>query len=115
MIFSGGDPLVLNNESIEEKLRDLRSIEHVKVIRFDTKIPVVNPYRITNEFVSMLKKYHPIYMNIHFAHPYEMHDDVITACEKLANAGVALGSHTPLLHGVNDDEEVLQYLFLKAR
>lgn len=112
VIFSGGEPLILSDQRIERMLQDLRQIPHVRIIRFDTKMISVNPYRITPEFLKILHNYHPIYMNIHFVHPYELHADVRKACEQLADAGVVLGAHVPLLRGINDDVDILKELFL---
>lgn len=112
VIFSGGDPLVLADGRLQQMLADLRTIPHVKLIRFDTKMIAVNPYRVTEAFLQMVRQYKPVYMNLHFVHPYELNDDVRDACERLADAGVYLGSHTPLLGGVNDEVEILRDLFL---
>ena len=66
----------------------LRAIPHIEIIRLGTKVPVVMPQRITDELVTMLKKYHPLFMSIHFLHPKELTPDVIAACNKLADAGI---------------------------
>jgi lysine 2,3-aminomutase len=111
VLLSGGDPLLLPDESLEWLLTRLRKIEHVEIIRIGTKAPVVLPQRITNSLVSMLKAYHPIWMSIHFTHPDELTAEVKEACEKLANAGIPLGSQTVLLKGINDDAVALKKLF----
>ena len=68
------------------------------------------PMRVDDELVNMLKKYHPFYMSIHFTHPKEITPEVKEACEKLANAGIPLGSQTVLLNGVNDNAETMKTL-----
>ncbi|HEX6972117.1 MAG TPA: lysine 2,3-aminomutase [Limnochordia bacterium] len=102
VLISGGDPLSLGDSRLEYILRALRSIPHVEVIRFGTRVLVTNPYRITPEFCAMIRKYHPIWVNTHFNHPLELTPDAVKACEMLADAGVPLGNQTVLLRGVND-------------
>ena len=118
VLLSGGDPLTMNDDRLEWILSRLRAIEHVEFIRIGTKVPAVTPQRITPEFVAMLKKYHPVWMSIHFMHPTELTPEVVQACERLADAGVPLGSQTVLTRGVNDDVETMKSLMhrlLKAR
>ena len=102
VLISGGDPLVLSDEKLERVIRKLREIEHVEVIRIGSRVPVVMPQRITDNLVSMLAKYHPIYLNTHFNHPKEITAEAKAACEKLANAGIPLGNQSVLLRDVND-------------
>jgi lysine 2,3-aminomutase len=110
VLISGGDPLTMNDERIEWLLSHLRAIEHVEFIRIGTKVPVVLPQRITPQFCAMLKKYHPFWMSIHFMHPDEITPEVKQSCERLADAGVPLGSQTVLTAGVNDDVETMKRL-----
>lgn len=113
VIVSGGDPLTLSDKKIEYIVQNLRKIEHVEIIRIGTKAPVVMPQRITQELVDMLKKYHPIYMSIHFTHPDEITSEVEVACNRLADAGIPLGSQTVLLKDVNDNVETMKKLMQK--
>ncbi len=110
VLISGGDPLTMPDLHVEYLLSRLRSIPHVEIIRIGTKVPVVLPQRITRSFVNMLKKYHPLFMSIHFTHADEITPEVKDACEKLANAGIPLGSQTVLLKGINDDVNVMKNL-----
>lgn len=110
VIVSGGDPLTLRDDQIEYILKRLRSIKHIEIIRIGTKVPVVLPMRITNKLINILKKYHPLYMNIHFTHPDEIIDEVKLACNMLANAGIPLGSQSVLLKGINDNIETFKTL-----
>jgi len=110
VLISGGDPLTMPDLHVEYLLSRLRSIPHVEIIRIGTKVPVVLPQRITRPLVSMLKKYHPLYISIHFTHADEVTPEVREACEKLANAGIPLGSQTVLLKGINDDVKVMKNL-----
>ncbi|MFH1161123.1 MAG: KamA family radical SAM protein [bacterium] len=110
VIISGGDPLTMPDLHIDYLLNRLRRIPHLEIIRIGTKVPVVLPQRITRSLLSILRKYHPLYMSIHFSHPDELTPEVKDACEKLANAGLPLGSQTVLLKGINDDVEVMRRL-----
>jgi lysine 2,3-aminomutase len=113
VILSGGDPFMRSDKDIEIILKELRTIQHLEIIRIGTRVPCTLPMRITKRLCNMLKKYHPIYVNIHFNHPREITPEVKMACELLANAGVPLGSQTVLLKGVNDSPEVMKELMQK--
>lgn len=118
VLLSGGDPLTMETEQLEWLLSRLRQIEHVEMIRIGTKVPVVLPQRINIDLVNMLKKYHPLWISIHFTHPDELTDETRKACAMLADAGIPLGSQTVLLRGINDNVETMKKLFhelLKAR
>ncbi|OGV50929.1 MAG: lysine 2,3-aminomutase [Lentisphaerae bacterium GWF2_44_16] len=113
VILSGGDPLMLKDEVIESVLSKIRKIEHVEIIRIGSRMPCFLPHRITNKLVNMLKKYHPLYMNVHFNHPDELTPLAMKALGKLANAGIPLGNQTVLLKGVNDDSVTMKKLMQK--
>jgi lysine 2,3-aminomutase len=110
VLLSGGDPLTLPDEGLEWLLRRLRGISHVEFLRIGTKVPVVLPQRVTVALTRMLKRYHPLWMSIHFTHPEELTPEVGQACGRLADAGVPLGSQTVLLAGVNDEVETMRKL-----
>jgi lysine 2,3-aminomutase len=110
VILSGGDPLLLPDNLIERILKALRSIPHLELIRFGTRVPGTLPQRITPELCEIVKQYHPIYMNLHFNHPDELTPEVKEACGRLADAGIPLGAQTVLLKGVNDDPEIMKRL-----
>lgn len=111
VLLSGGDPLTLPDEKLEWLLSRLSRIEHVEFIRIGTKVPVVLPQRITPALTRMLKKYHPLWMSIHFTHPDELTGETIRACQRLADAGIPLGSQTVLMSGINDNVETMKKLF----
>ncbi len=113
VVVSGGDPLMLSDKKLEEILKALRSIEHVEIIRIGTRIPCVLPQRITRTLVNMLKKYHPLFMNVHFNHPDELCEEAQLALNRLADAGIPLGNQTVLLKGINDDPETMKLLMQK--
>jgi lysine 2,3-aminomutase len=110
VLLSGGDPLLLENERLEELLSRLRAIPHIELLRIGTRVPVTLPQRITTGLVRMLKKYHPLMMSIHFTHPKEITDAVKRACGELADAGIPLGSQTVLLKGINDKPYIMKKL-----
>jgi len=117
-LLSGGDPLSIGDDKLEWLLKRLHSIKHLEFIRIGSKIPVVMPQRITKNLTRILKKYHPLWMSIHFTHPDELTPETIEACRRLADAGIPLGSQTVLLKGINDDINVIKPLMhglLKAR
>ena len=110
-LLSGGDPLSIGDEKLEWLLTRLRSIPHLEFIRIGTKIPVVMPQRVTKDLCNMLKIFHPLWMSIHFTHPEELTPETITACNRLVDAGIPLGSQTVLLKGINDDISILKQMF----
>ncbi|MDD2237155.1 MAG: KamA family radical SAM protein [Kiritimatiellae bacterium] len=107
VLISGGDPLMMEDARLDELLDALRSIAHVEIIRIGTKMPAALPQRITPWLLEVLKKYHPLWMVIHFTHASELTPECAAACGCLADAGIPLAAQTVLLKGVNDDEESL--------
>jgi len=110
VLLSGGDPLLLENERLEEILSRLRALPHIELLRIGTRAPVTLPQRITSGLVRMLKKYHPLMISIHFTHPKEITDSVKRACNELADGGIPLGSQTVLLKGINDKPYIMKKL-----
>jgi len=110
VILSGGDPLMLDDDSLYYVLGRLRSISHVSIIRIGTRMPVTMPGRITPELCCLLKKFHPLFINTHFNHPAEISDASVAACNMLADAGIPLGNQTVLLAGVNDSVDTMREL-----
>jgi lysine 2,3-aminomutase len=110
VLLSGGDPLTLSNDRLEFLLSRLRAIPHVEFIRIGTKVPAVLPQRITQALTRMIKRYHPVWMSIHFTHPEELTPEASHACNRLADAGIPLGSQTVLLSGVNDNVDTMKKL-----
>jgi lysine 2,3-aminomutase len=113
VILSGGDPLMLSDAKLESILSRLRQIPHVEIIRIGTRVPCFLPQRVTPELCAMLKKYHPLFMNVHFNHPDELTPESEKALGMLADAGIPLGCQTVLLKGVNDDPFVMRKLMQK--
>jgi len=110
VLISGGDPLLFEDDHLESILAKVRRVPHVEIIRIGTRVPVTLPQRITPSLTSMLKKYHPLWISIHFSHPKEITKEVRRACAMLAEAGIPLGSQTVLLRGINDRAVVMKRL-----
>jgi lysine 2,3-aminomutase len=113
VLVSGGDPLLLEDEAIEYILRQLRKIPSIEIIRIGTRVPCVLPMRVTKKLASLLKRYHPLYINTHFNHPTEITPAAAAACSRLADAGIPLGCQTVLLKGVNNDPVIIRTLMQK--
>jgi len=113
VLLSGGDPLLLDDSLLDHILADLRKIRHIAIIRIGSRVPCSLPMRVTRKLVSILKRYHPLYINIHFNHPDEITPLAAIACNRLADAGIPLGSQTVLLRGVNDNPEIIKQLMYK--
>lgn len=113
VLISGGDPLVMATSKLEHIISAIRAIKHVEVIRIGTRVPVVLPMRITDELVTMLRKYHPIWINTHFNHPKEITEEAKKACLKIVDAGIPLGNQSVLLREINDNTDTMKELLLK--
>jgi lysine 2,3-aminomutase len=113
VVISGGDPLMLSDRKLEEILKGLRAIPHIEIMRIGTRVPCVLPQRVTEPLVAMMKKYHPVYMNVHFNHPDEITPESSRALNLIADAGIPLGNQTVLLKGVNDDPITMRRLMQK--
>lgn len=113
VLISGGDPLTLSTGRLEEIIAAVRSIGHVGIVRIGTRIPCVDPQRIDAELCAMLRRYHPLYLNVHFNHPVEVTPQAARACAMLADAGIPLGNQSVLLRGVNDDPRTMKALTCK--
>jgi lysine 2,3-aminomutase len=110
VIISGGDPLTLSTQRLEDVISKLRKIEHVEIIRIGTRFPVVLPQRIDDELCNMLSKYAPIWLNTHFNHPNEVTPESAAAVDRLLRAGVPVNNQSVLLKGVNDSVAIQKKL-----
>ncbi|MDD2210758.1 MAG: lysine 2,3-aminomutase [Candidatus Cloacimonetes bacterium] len=113
VILSGGDPLTLGDERIDEILERLSKIDHVDIVRLGTRTPVVLPQRITDSLLSVLKKYPFVWLNTHYNHPQEISDTAAKALARLAETGLPLGNQSVLLKGINDHVDVMKALVHK--
>jgi len=111
VILTGGDPLVLSPRRLGELMERLAGIEHVKVVRFHTRVPVVDPGAITPELIAALKRTpQAVYVALHANHARELTSAARAACARLVDAGVPMLGQTVLLKGINDDPETLAAL-----
>jgi lysine 2,3-aminomutase len=110
VLISGGDPLMLEDDVLEGLIQKVRAVPHVEFLRIGTRVPVSLPQRITSALVSMLKKYSPLFISIHFNHPREVTRRCKVACDMLADSGIPLGSQTVLLKGINDRPYIMRKL-----
>ncbi len=119
VILTGGDPLTLSVRRLGEIMARLKAIDHVKVIRLHTRVPVADPSRITAELTGvLLASGKTVYVALHANHPREMSEAARAACAKFIDAGIPMLSQSVLLAGVNDDIETLAKLmraFVEAR
>jgi lysine 2,3-aminomutase len=110
VLLSGGDALLVSDETLDYLMGQLRGIEHVEIIRLGTRAPVVLPQRITPELCQALSRHHPVWVNTHYNHPREITAESAAACARLADAGIPLGNQTVLLRGVNDCPVIMRQL-----
>jgi lysine 2,3-aminomutase len=110
VLISGGDPLMLEDNQLEDIISGFRQIPHVEFLRLGSRVPVSMPMRITEQLVAMLKKYKPLWMSIHVNHPKEMTSRVRKALDLLSDGGIPLGSQTVLLKGINDRPFIMKKL-----
>ncbi|MGM0620244.1 MAG: lysine 2,3-aminomutase [Bacteroidota bacterium] len=113
VLLSGGDPLMLSDSYLDWLLSEITAIPHVEVVRLGTRMPVVLPYRITDDLIKVLKKYQPLWINTHFNHPREITSSSREALTMLADAGFPLGNQSVLLAGVNDCPRIMKNLVHK--
>jgi lysine 2,3-aminomutase len=111
VILTGGDPLMLSPRRLAEIMADLAAIDHVKIIRIHTRVPVADPARVSPEMVTALKvEGATTWLAIHANHPRELSGTARAAVARLADAGIPLVSQSVLLRGVNDDAATLEAL-----
>jgi lysine 2,3-aminomutase len=111
VILTGGDPLVLSPRRIAEVTQRLAAIDTVKVLRWHTRVPVVDPGRVTDGLVAALRSpAKAVYLALHANHPRELTPAARAACARIIEAGIAMVSQSVLLAGVNDDADTLAAL-----
>lgn len=111
VILTGGDPLVLSPRRLSDVMRRLAAVDHVKVVRFHTRIPAVDPGAVTGEMVAALQcPGKAVYVALHANHARELTPAARAACARIVDAGIPMVSQTVLLKGVNDDPDSLEAL-----
>ncbi len=111
VILSGGDPLMASDDVLSDFLEKLRGIGHVEVLRIATRIPVVLPVRVTDDFADLLSGFRPLWITVQVNHPVELSVETREACERLIRRGIPVLSQSVLIRGVNDRVETLAELF----
>jgi lysine 2,3-aminomutase len=120
VILSGGDPLTLSEDRLERLLTDIRSVDHVEIIRVGSRMPVVCPMRITSDLAKLLRRFAPVYFMTHFNHPAELTKSSAEAIATLVDHGVPVFNQMVLLRGVNNHPAIVQalsrrLLYLRAK
>ncbi len=119
VILTGGDPLMLSPRRLAEIMADLAGIDHVRIVRIHTRVPVAEPARVTPELIAALRvDGATTWIAVHANHPRELSKNARAACARLADAGIPLVSQSVLLRGVNDDAvtlESLMRIFVECR
>jgi len=110
VILSGGDPLMMNIETLDWFLASLKAIPHVDVIRIGSRIPVVLPMKIDQDICNLFRRYRPLWFVTQFNHPKEITEEAGRACEMLITSGIPVLNQSVLLRGVNDSYEVMRDL-----
>ena len=111
VILTGGDPFMLSPRRVREIAKALNHIEHVKILRWHTRVPVVDPGRVTSDLVSALKAFpKTVFVGLHTNHPRELTVEARAAIARLVDAGIPIVSQTVLLKGVNDNADTLEAL-----
>jgi lysine 2,3-aminomutase len=116
VLITGGDPLILPTRMLENAVRLISEIDHVRIIRIGSKMPAYNPYRIIDDpsLLEMIQKYSArkrFYIMCQFNHPYELTKDARAGIDLLQKAGAETYNQTPVIRGVNDNPNTLSTLF----
>ena len=117
VLLTGGDPMIMSTSKLEPIIKQIREVDHVKIIRIGTKIPAFNPYKLINDpsLHEMIRTYSTdekkIYIMAHFNHPRELTAVAVKGLNMLMQSGAIVVNQTPLIKGVNDDPKVLAELF----
>ena len=111
VVLTGGDPFALSARRLGVIAERLSSIEHVRVMRIHTRVPVVKPDLVDADLVSALKRFgRAVFVALHANHPRELTPKAGAACARLVDAGIPMVSQSVLLRGVNDDAKTLEAL-----
>lgn len=111
VILTGGDPLILSPRRLRDVMQQLATIPHVRIVRIHSRVPAVDPARISIELLEALKTGgKTLYLALHVNHPRELTAEVREACRRLWTAGVQLVSQSVLLRSINDNAETLAEL-----
>ena len=112
-IFSGGDPLSLSDSALKKWLKLVGNIKHIQTIRIHTRYPAVNPFRVTDNLIKILKIKKPIWVVVPFNHHKELTKYSRAAILKLVNSGIPVLNQCVLLKNINDNAKTMADLFLE--
>ena len=119
VILTGGDPLMLSPRRLAEVMADLAGIDHVRIIRIHTRVPVADPARVSSELIAALRvEGATTWVALHANHARELTAKARAACAAIVDAGIPMVSQSVLLRGVNDnaaDLEALMRAFVECR
>ncbi|MEK6776870.1 MAG: KamA family radical SAM protein [bacterium] len=110
LLLTGGDPLVFEDDFLEDLLSKIRELDQIQILRIGTRLPCTLPSRITKNLLRMLRKFQPIWISTQFNHPREITPDSAGACIRIAEAGIPVLNQSVLLHGINDTAPVMKEL-----
>jgi lysine 2,3-aminomutase len=110
LLLTGGDPLVYEDDQIEDLLQRIRTLDQIQIVRLGTRLPCTLPQRITESLLRMLRKYQPLWISTQFNHPKEITPESAEACIRIADAGIPLLNQSVLLKGINDSFPVMKDL-----
>jgi len=119
VILTGGDPLMLSPRRLAEVMADLAGIDHVRIIRIHTRVPVADPARVSRKMIAALRvEGATTWVALHANHARELTAKARAACAAIVDAGIPMVSQSVLLRGVNDnaaDLEALMRAFVECR
>lgn len=107
VVISGGDPLMMNLDTLDWFLGELRRIPHVEVLRIGTRVPVVLPMKVTDDLAYMLRQHRPLWINTQFNHKREITPEATMACDRLQSVGIPISNQSVLLRGINDSLQAM--------
>jgi len=110
VLLTGGDPLLMPDERIEEIVARIHEIPHIELVRIGTRSPCTFPSRITRQLCRRLARHQPFWINTHFNHPKELTTEAVAACGRIVDAGIPMGNQSVLLKGINDNSDILKEL-----
>jgi lysine 2,3-aminomutase len=111
VILTGGDPLILSPRRLRAVMAELAKIEHVKIVRIHTRVPIAEPGRISSEMVRAMRiKGKAVYVGLHANHARELTPAARAACARIVDAGIPMVSQTVLVAGVNDTAAAMEDL-----
>jgi len=111
VILTGGDPLMLSPRRLAEVMADIAAIDHVRIVRLHTRVPVADPARISRDMIAALKvRGATVWVALHANHARELTQKARAACAAIIDAGIPMVSQSVLLRGVNDNAAALEGL-----